>query len=97
MPVDTVIDLLRSYWPTVAGLLSIVAAALAAGHATLHKRDPKALAGWLAVILFAPLLGATLYLLIGINRIHRRVAPLGLLRAAPPEEAVAKSSWCNVI
>jgi len=84
--VDLVIDLLRSYWPTVAGLFGVLAASLAAAHAMLHKRDPKALAGWLGVILLAPVVGTTLYLLLGINRITRRASPLGRLQPAPQRD-----------
>jgi hypothetical protein len=56
------------YWPLI--VLIILAASLAAGHALLYKRDPKATWGWIAVCLISPPLGPLLYLLFGINRIH---------------------------
>ena len=45
---------------------------LAAGHAALWKRDPKAALGWVAISLTLPVFGALLYFLFGINRIHTR-------------------------
>jgi cardiolipin synthase len=73
---DQALDLLISYWPTVAGAFGVLAATLAAGHAMLHKRDAKAVAGWIGIIFFAPIIGPTLYLLLGINRIQRRAASM---------------------
>jgi cardiolipin synthase len=69
-------DLLFSYWPTIAGALAVVASALASGHAILHKRDSRAVAGWFALAWLAPVVGPTLYLLLGINRIRRRARAL---------------------
>jgi cardiolipin synthase len=55
--------------------LLIVVEVLAAGGALLHvilrKNDPRAAAYWIALILLVPLAGAALYLLFGINIIHR--------------------------
>ncbi len=53
-------------------LLSIFLAALSlfsAGHALLHKRDPRAALGWIVVCL-VPGFGAGLYWLLGVNRIR---------------------------
>ena len=47
----------------VVTVLSIVAA----GHVLLHKRDPRAAFGWIAVCLLFPLAGPTLYVLFGVN------------------------------
>lgn len=41
-------------------------------HVILRKRDPRAAAYWIAIILLVPLAGAALYLLLGINFIQRR-------------------------
>ncbi len=49
---------------------------LAAGHATLWKRDPKAALGWVAISLTLPIFGAVLYFLFGINRIRTRARSL---------------------
>jgi len=50
-----------------SGTLSL----LAASHALLMKRDPRAALGWIVVSLTLPLLGPLLYWLLGINRITR--------------------------
>lgn len=50
----------------------IVAAVYAAGHALLHKRDPRAAWGWIAVCWLFPLAGAVLYYLLGVNRIETK-------------------------
>jgi cardiolipin synthase len=47
-----------------------------AGHALLHKRDPRAAWGWIAVCLIFPLVGPLLYFLFGINRVKTRAKKL---------------------
>jgi cardiolipin synthase len=47
-----------------------------AGHALLRKRSPRSAAAWVAFCLLFPLLGASLYWLIGQNRIFRRARKL---------------------
>ncbi len=61
----TLADWILAFFVT---LLSV----LAAGHATLWKRDPKAALGWVAISLTLPVFGALLYFLFGINRIQTR-------------------------
>ena len=56
----------------VALLLSVVAAS----HAVLYKRDSRAAVLWLGFIWLAPLAGAILYFILGINRIRRRAVLL---------------------
>jgi len=41
-------------------------------HALLNKRNTAACAGWIGVCWVMPLLGTALYLMFGINRVHRR-------------------------
>ena len=50
----------------------IVAAVGTATHALLHKRDPRAAWGWIAVCWLFPLAGAILYYLFGVNRVQTR-------------------------
>jgi len=45
-------------------------------HALLHKRDPSAALGWIAVCLFFPLAGPFLYVLFGINRVRNAAKEL---------------------
>jgi cardiolipin synthase len=49
-----------------------VAAVGAATHALLHKRDPRAAWGWIAVCWLFPLAGAILYYLFGVNRVQTK-------------------------
>lgn len=53
---------------------NIALAILSAGcsmHALLNKREPRAAIGWVALCIFAPLIGPISYLLFGINRAYR--------------------------
>ena len=49
-----------------------LAGVVAAGHALLFKRDPRAALGWIAVCLMFPLAGPILYFLFGVNRVKTR-------------------------
>jgi cardiolipin synthase len=73
--------------------LHAVLAVLSAGHALLHKRDPRAALGWIALSLAYPLVGPLLYYLFGINRIRTRAhslkgAPLKRLKIEQERLAV---------
>lgn len=66
------------YW---GGLISLVSVILSAGvtvHAVLNKRDSRAVIGWVGLAWLAPFLGTCFYLVLGINRIHRKAKSLGL-------------------
>lgn len=63
-------------WPLVIGLINLLAAAAAAGHALLTKQDVRAAVAWLGVILLLPVFGWAIYLIFGINRIARRAETL---------------------
>ena len=62
---------LTQVWPPLVGGLGLLAALAAAGHAVLSKRSAQSALAWVALIALVPLLGATLYLLFGVNRIRR--------------------------
>jgi cardiolipin synthase A/B len=68
--------------------LSVAVSLLASAHVVLHKRDVRAALGWIGFIWFAPVIGAALYLVLGVNRIRRRAAALRPpeVRARMPEE-----------
>ncbi len=51
---------------------ALVAALFAAGHALLHKRDPRSALVWVTLSLSIPFLGPFSYWMFGINRITRR-------------------------
>lgn len=70
-------------WFEWAALILTVAVGLAvSGHALLYKREARSALLWLLVAWFLPVVGALLYLLIGINRLQRRAQRLR--PAAPP-------------
>jgi cardiolipin synthase A/B len=86
---------LAEWWPVVAVVLTVSLSAVASGHAILNKRDSRAAVGWVGLIWLAPVLGAGLYALLGINRIQRRAAGQRAIRSgvsatferpAPPRE-----------
>jgi cardiolipin synthase len=57
-------------------VIYFLVAVTTAGHALLHKRDPRAALGWIAVCFTFPLAGPLLYFLFGINRIRTRAKKL---------------------
>jgi cardiolipin synthase len=65
----------------VAGVI-VAVASVSAGHALLSKRDPRAALGWIAVCVLFPLLGPSLYFMLGINRVRTRAQKLAPERAA---------------
>lgn len=67
------LSVLAGVWQLVTGLLLVALSAVASVHVVLHKRDNKAAVSWLGLIWLAPLVGPTLYLVFGINRIRRSV------------------------
>ncbi|MBX2879035.1 MAG: cardiolipin synthase [Granulosicoccus sp.] len=57
---------------SLVGVLYLSMALIAGLHVVLHKRNEAAAFSWLGIIVLAPLFGAALYWLFGINRIRRR-------------------------
>jgi len=64
--------ILHEYWPHIVLTVSVVASVSTAIHAAMTKEDVRAAIGWVAVVIFSPLLGATFYLFAGINRVRRQ-------------------------
>ncbi|WP_174411190.1 cardiolipin synthase [Desulfovibrio psychrotolerans] len=56
--------------------LTFIMAAAVAGHALVHKREPRAALGWVAVCLTFPIAGPLLYYVFGINRVRRSALKL---------------------
>ena len=85
------LDWLLAAWPHLAAAFIVAIDLWAAGHAILYKRDPRSATTWIGLILLFPVLGAALYVLLGINRIQRRATLLrsraGLPPPAPREDA----------
>lgn len=78
-------DWLESVWPYVASAGAFTLAAIAAGHAVIHRRDSRAALLWVGLVFLAPVVGAVLYFLLGINRVRRKAA---VLRAEMPRVLV---------
>jgi cardiolipin synthase len=80
--------LLHELWTYAFAALSLVVALVTSAHVVLHKRDVRAALGWVGFIWFAPVIGATAYLVLGVNRIRRRAQALRLpdVRARIPED-----------
>jgi cardiolipin synthase len=79
--VDALVAVFAEAWDLVVAGLVVVLAAVASGHAILHKRDTRAAVLWTTLIWFAPVVGATLYFVFGINRVRPRVAERRAFRA----------------
>jgi cardiolipin synthase len=75
----------------LAAVLGFVLATVLSGHAILNKQDTRATVAWVGVIWFAPIVGSLLYLLLGINRIHRRASQKrsGMVRRQGESDLVA--------
>lgn len=64
-------DYLPTAWHWFLLIAEIAAASTALVHVILKKNNPRAAGYWVAIIALVPLLGPVLYLLLGINIIHR--------------------------
>ncbi|NOZ25116.1 MAG: cardiolipin synthase [Nitrospirae bacterium] len=78
------LSLLNEIWPHIAGGLTLLVTIAASGHAVLHKRDARSAVAWVGLIWLVPVLGAALYLLLGINRIRRKAKALRSDQGHPP-------------
>ena len=63
-------------WPHIVGGITLLTNLLASGHAILHKRETRSAVAWVGLIWLVPVLGAVLYVILGINRIRRRARAL---------------------
>lgn len=61
-------------WPFIAAGAVALLAIGASMHAILTKRDVGTTIAWVGLIWLSPIIGAVLYLLLGINRIRRRAS-----------------------
>ena len=68
------LDAVFALWPLLTALAGVLISLLASGHAVLYKRDSRAAVAWVGLIWLVPFLGSLLYMLLGINRIRRKVA-----------------------
>lgn len=69
MIVDYLLSLISLYFVVT------VAASI---HVVLYKRDSRAALGWLGLIVVFPYAGALIYLMFGVNRVHRKARRISL-------------------
>jgi cardiolipin synthase len=67
--------------PLLATLLHLALALAVTGHALMTRRSVSATVAWIGLAWLAPIIGALLYLMLGINRIQRAGVALGLKAA----------------
>ena len=70
------LEFIKEIQPNLIATLDAVLALVASAHAILNKRDTRSAVGWVGLIWLVPILGAFLYMLLGINRIKRRARAL---------------------
>lgn len=66
------IEIVREFWPQLFGALVVALSAVLTVRVILDKRDERAAVGWVGLIWLSPVLGAVLYMMLGVNRIRRR-------------------------
>jgi cardiolipin synthase len=66
----------KAILPHIYGAAVLIISCTASAHVILNRRDTKAAVGWVGLIWLVPVLGALLYILLGINRIRRRAKDL---------------------
>ncbi len=70
-------------------VVAVVVSVLVTVHVLLHKEEPRAAIGWIALVWLSPPLGVVLYVMLGINRVRRRalqIRPPPLLPLALPPD-----------
>lgn len=70
------IEQLLDSWPVLLSALALVLAVVTAAHAVMYRRDARAALLWVGLVWLAPIAGACLYSLFGINRVRRRAGRL---------------------
>jgi len=85
-------DWLVSFWTLLFAVVYFTAGTLGVLHAILNKRRARSSLLWVGLILFAPIMGALLYFLFGINRVRRRAVTLRAAVEWPPEAPATESA-----
>lgn len=58
-------------WPLLLAVVNLTIALPTAWHVLFHKQSERSAIIWLALIVFSPFIGSTLYWMFGVNRIRR--------------------------
>ncbi|MCJ7800124.1 MAG: PLDc N-terminal domain-containing protein, partial [Polaromonas sp.] len=85
-----------SLLPVLATLLHLALAIAVTLHALLTRRNVSAAVAWIGLAWLAPVFGALLYLMLGINRIQRAGVALDLKAAWQRERHRAGSGMAPV-
>src|SRR5690554_3749851 len=72
----SMLEQLDYYVTILFSLLVFLATVLTTIHILLSRREPSSAVAWTGLVWLVPLLGVTIYLLLGINRIQRRAESL---------------------
>ena len=95
-------DFLFTVWPYFFAVANTVFSIVTSCHVVLTKRDNRSALGWVGIIWLVPFFGGFLYVMFGVNRIHRKARRLMKSQAksaAPPLEyctdnaAMAAIAW----
>ena len=62
---------------SLAGVFYLLLHTIVTIHILLFKEDTKSAIGWIGLVWLAPIIGTIVYILLGINRIHRKALSLG--------------------
>jgi cardiolipin synthase A/B len=75
--VDLVLpDIFYTLWPYLVAVINTGLAIAASCHVVLTKRDNRSALGWVGIIWLTPFVGWFLYMMFGVNRIHRKARRL---------------------
>ena len=86
-------------WATITALSALAMAMAVTAHVLWTRDEPRGAFGWIGLAWLAPLVGATLYVIFGINRIRRRGRAIRAVRrlkreathdAVPPEVVTSR-------
>lgn len=70
-------SLIVELWPALLSVIHVLLASVVTVHAVLGRREVPAIIGWVGLAWLAPVMGSTLYVVFGINRIRRSALQLG--------------------
>jgi len=79
-------------WPYLAAVIDTALAIGASCHVVLTKRDNRSALGWVGIIWLTPFFGTFLYVMFGVNRIHRKARRL---MKSPEKCATVPLEYCT--
>jgi len=83
---QALLDWAREAWPYLFSIAYVAGACWVTVDAVLRKRHAPAIVGWVGLAWLAPISGALVYFLLGINRIQRSASALDRQAAALPAD-----------